>query len=279
MIGTSFKFSDIRVPKSRGRGRTARAGSLSSYVRTSTSRRRRTPSGLPLPVSQKQVPSKTEHGLIHLALRDLFSQKDDSCEIQASYFEVYNESIYDLLNEEDLDKPLVLYEDGDQFKVRGIRSAHVNSLTDCLTVMKGGEQNRHYACTKMNHQSSRSHTVLSLKIVHRISDSLEQESLLNFIDLAGSESISIHDRKDDNSPQSTKDRKQEGTNINKSLFYLTQVISKLSLNSSQHIPYRNSTLTKILRSSLGGNSKTAVILCMTPSDAQLDQSISTLRFG
>ena len=210
---------------------------------------------------------KEERGIITLAIRDLFSQKSDNTEIQASYYEVYNESIYDLLNGETLDKSLVLYEDGDTFKVRGLRTAHVNDLTDCLNIMKDGEQNRHYASTRMNHQSSRSHTIFSLKIVRRISETLEQESLLNFIDLAGSENISIHDKKDDDSPSSTKQRKAEGTNINKSLFYLTQVISKLSLNTPQHIPYRNSTLTKILRSSLGGNSKTAVILCITPSEA------------
>lgn len=93
---------------------------------------------------------------------------------------------------------------------------------------------------------------------------------MNFIDLAGSENMNVHD----SNPESTappgvvaiqkRERINEGQNINKSLFYLTQVISKLSKKkeAQAHIPFRNSTLTKLLRSSLGGNSKTAVVLCI-----------------
>jgi centromeric protein E len=81
-------------------------------------------------------------------------------------------------------------------------------------------------------------------------------------------------------------RVKEGQHINKSLFFLTQVIAlkaeagkKGSQSSENHIPYRNSPLTKILRSSLGGNSRTAIVLCITPSANQLEQTFSTLRFG
>ncbi len=85
-------------------------------------------------------------------------------------------------------------------------------------------------------------------------------------------------------------RVKEGQHINKSLFFLTQVIAlKAEMNnkknatsqpsSDAHIPYRNSPLTKILRSSLGGNSRTAIVLCITPSASQLEQTFSTLRFG
>lgn len=82
-------------------------------------------------------------------------------------------------------------------------------------------------------------------------------------------------------------RVKEGQHINKSLFFLTQVIALKAesgrKNNGQaaehHIPYRNSPLTKILRSSLGGNSRTAIVLCITPSATQLEQTFSTLRFG
>lgn len=74
-------------------------------------------------------------------------------------------------------------------------------------------------------------------------------------------------------------RVKEGQHINKSLFFLTQVIALKAEGKMEHIPYRNSPLTKILRSSLGGNSRTAIILCITPSSSQLEQSFSTLRFG
>ena len=68
-------------------------------------------------------------------------------------------------------------------------------LEDCYDLLKEGEKNRHYASTRMNHQSSRSHTVFRVNLVHRkIEEAIEQTSILNFIDLAGSESISVHDR-------------------------------------------------------------------------------------
>ena len=72
---------------------------------------------------------------------------------------------------------------------------------------------------------------------------------------------------------------REGQFINKSLFFLTQVISLKSEGKRDHIPYRNSVLTKILRSSLGGNSRTVIVLCITPTASQIEQSLSTLRFG
>ena len=78
----------------------------------------------------------------------------------------------------------------------------------------------------------------------------------------------------------SNERVREGQHINKYLFFLTQVINlKASSSEDQHIPYRNSPLTKILKSSLGGNSRTAIILCMTPCMGQYDQTQSTLRFG
>ena len=74
-------------------------------------------------------------------------------------------------------------------------------------------------------------------------------------------------------------RIKEGQHINKSLFFLTQVIAMKAEGSRDHIPYRNSPLTKILKTSLGGNSRTAIILCITPSIKQIEQTQSTLRFG
>lgn len=77
-----------------------------------------------------------------------------------------------------------------------------------------------------------------------------------------------------------KERQTESKTINRSLFFLTQVITLLSQGKTElHIPYRNSPLTKILRSSLGGNSKTAIILCLNPCSSQIEQSITSLRFG
>jgi len=74
-------------------------------------------------------------------------------------------------------------------------------------------------------------------------------------------------------------RLKEGLSINKSLFNLTRVIHMLSQKTSQHIPYRNSVLTKILKSSLGGNARTSIIVCITPASSQIEQTVSSLKFG
>jgi len=214
----------------------------------------------------------------------------------------------------------------------------VSSIDDILEKLKKGELNRHYAQTMMNHTSSRSHTIFRLMVqtvtntfirdyrreqngsISNINnfdlksqaeisqDSFEgaqgtvvTESLLNFVDLAGSEKVSNHQvvLEDGNvgtintmehggiygkdsilAASKLKDRIKEGQHINKSLFFLTQVISlKSEGKNNQHIPYRNSPLTKILRSSLGGNSRTLVILCVTPAGSQYEQTLSTIRFG
>ena len=110
----------------------------------------------------------------------------------------------------------------------------------------------------------------SYEKVSMITNSVNVQAVLNFIDLAGSERADAHlvnERK--KSPQGigtdAKKLMKEGKNINKSLFFLTQVIAMRAAGTSDHIPYRNSPLTKILKVSLGGNSRTAIILCITPS--------------
>ena len=81
--------------------------------------------------------------------------------------------------------------------------------------------------------------------------------------------------------ENEKKRLEEGKYINKSLFFLTQVINHKTANGelSSHVPYRNSSLTKILKSSLCGNTKTCVILCLAPTRMQFDHSLQTLKFG
>jgi hypothetical protein len=141
----------------------------------------------------------------------------------------------------------------------------------------------------MNHSSSRSHAIFRIYVQAVASpwlrgeragagEALVTESWLNFVDLAGSERLSGHDRLEE--AGKTKERINEGKHINKSLFFLTQVIKlKSEGKNNVHIPYRNSPLTKILRSSLGGNSRTVVILCANPTFSHLEQTLSTIRFG
>lgn len=230
------------------------------------------------------------------------NMKTNTFIVRCSYFEIYNDTVYDLLADiNDFDKPLLVCEDPKKkdFYVRGLKKIVVDTLDECLDILKMGEYNRHYAATSMNHQSSRSHTIFRLSIQnieHLYKDSYSfdgnysvlKESILNFIDLAGSEKVSNHHNSKVGSKgmmsdvmisSSIQDRVNEGKHINKSLFFLTQVISMKAKGKSEHIPFRNSPLTKILRSSLGGNSRTSIICCATPTVSQYEQSLSTLRFG
>lgn len=165
-----------------------------------------------------------------------------------------------------------------EFNVRNNTEVVTKSLMQCLGLLKLGEKNRSYAQTTMNHQSSRSHTLFRLSIdvtdLNPSRNSRVASSVLTFVDLAGSEKASVHEPTPPrgNSPFGSRqepavinDRIREGQHINQSLFFLTQVISQRASGTEEgHIPYRNSPLTKVLKTSLGGNSRTAIVLCMTP---------------
>jgi hypothetical protein len=224
-------------------------------------------------------------GVLIFAMQDLFDKicevenKDSNVKFQLklSYYEIYNEVIHDLLTtnkQEMTDKPLTIHEGkSKEFYVKGANEIKVSSIHEVLELISMGEQNRHYAETFLNHCSSRSHTMFRLSVDsyhrnERAGTYTQTTSFLNFVDLAGSEKISNYFGGKLAGPKefNTSTRLKEGLSINKSLFNLTQVIHMLSQNKP-HIPYRNSTLTKILRSSLGGNSKTSIIICITPASS------------
>jgi hypothetical protein len=159
---------------------------------------------------------------------------------------------------------------------------------------------RHYAATKLNHHSSRSHTIFrlcikSLQVLNSdceeeksdITENLTTESVLNFVDLAGSERISSEGSLNSSLVSRSEQDKTvaEGKHINTSLFYLCQIITKLAemklgmVKADAHVPFRNSILTKILRGSLGGNARTCVLCTATPALSQFEQTLSTFRFG
>lgn len=117
-------------------------------------------------------------------------------------------------------------------------------------------------------------------------EAIVKESVVNLVDLAGNERLMYEGKKDGGDEGRSKswnlgDKKiNESKHINKSLFYLTQVIKLVSKKDSKiHIPFRNSPLTKILRSSFGGHSRTLLILCCAPGDKDFEITLSTLRFG
>ncbi|OIW09870.1 hypothetical protein TanjilG_24525 [Lupinus angustifolius] len=147
----------------------------------------------------------------------------------------------------------------------------VNSMTDVLELMNTGLTNRATSATALNERSSRSHSVLS---VHVRGTDLKTNSLLrgclHLVDLAGSERV---DRS-----EATGDRLKEAQHINKSLSALGDVIFALAQKSA-HVPYRNSKLTQLLQSSLGGQAKTLMFVQLNPDVASYSETISTLKFA
>lgn len=232
-------------------------------------------------------------GLIPRTCQDLFeridaAQNEDSniaYNVRVSYFEVYNEHVRDLL------VPVVPNAPPNYLKIResptegpyvkDLTEVPVRSINEILRHMKNGDMSRTTASTKMNDTSSRSHAVFTimLKQIHHdmeTDETTERSSRIRLVDLAGSERAK--------STEATGARLREGSNINKSLTTLGRVIAALAdpkaLRSGRRkdiVPYRDSILTWLLKDSLGGNSKTAMIACIAPSD--YDETLSTLRYA
>ena len=237
-------------------------------------------------------------GLIPRTCEDLFQRIESSTSphvsytVRVSYFEVYNEHVRDLLapsRPTNSDHPYYL-----KIREHPIEGPYVKDLTDLpvknylelLRYMHIGDASRTTASTKMNDTSSRSHAVFTImlkQIHHDLSTDSTTERLarIRLVDLAGSERAK--------STEATGARLREGSNINKSLTTLGRVIAALADprhgrihnggkgRSKDVVPYRDSILTWLLKDSLGGNSKTAMIACIAPSD--YDETLSTLRYA
>ncbi|XP_010487614.1 PREDICTED: kinesin-like protein KIN-12C isoform X1 [Camelina sativa] len=195
---------------------------------------------------------------------------------KCSFLEIYNEQITDLL--EPSSTNLQLREDlGKGVYVENLVEHNVRTVNDVLKLLLQGATNRKIAATRMNSESSRSHSVFTCTI-----ESLwERDSLthsrfarLNLVDLAGSER--------QKSSGAEGDRLKEAANINKSLSTLGLVIMSLvdlAHGKHRHVPYRDSRLTFLLQDSLGGNSKTMIIANVSPSLCSTNETLSTLKFA
>ncbi|XP_060732777.1 kinesin-like protein KIF14 [Tachysurus vachellii] len=234
-----------------------------------------------------------EAGVIPRFCEELFARvssadkKEVACHLEMSYFEVYNEKIHDLLvvmDEQNQKKmPLRVREhptDGPY--VADLSTNVVSSYADVQTWLVLGNKQRATAATGMNDKSSRSHSVFTLVMTQTKTELVEGEehdhriiSRINLVDLAGSERCAT--------AQTSGDRLREGASINKSLLTLGKVISSLSEQAQGRrkifIPYRESVLTWLLKESLGGNSKTAMIATLSPATSNVDESLSTLRYA
>ncbi|KAF7968207.1 hypothetical protein HWV62_31635 [Athelia sp. TMB] len=203
--------------------------------------------------------------------------------MEGQFLEIYNETINDLLGKHDLDdtKKHEIKHDPKTLRttVTNATVLPLSSPAQVRTLLLQAQSKRSVAATLMNERSSRSHSVFTLRITGENKDTGERcAGSLNLVDLAGSE------RLEKSGAGSDKDRLKETQNINKSLSALGDVIAALGEkgekgDKDKHIPYRNSRLTYLLQNSLSGNSKTLMVLNLSPLAAHLNESLTSLRFA
>ncbi|TKY61969.1 125 kDa kinesin-related protein [Spatholobus suberectus] len=228
-----------------------------------------------------------EAGVIPRAVKQIFDtleSQNAEYSVKVTFLELYNEEITDLLAPEEISKvsleekqkkQLPLMEDGKGgVLVRGLEEEIVTSACEIFTLLERGSSKRRTAETLLNKQSSRSHSLFSITI-HIKEATPEGEELikcgkLNLVDLAGSENISRSGAREG--------RAREAGEINKSLLTLGRVINAL-VEHLGHIPYRDSKLTRLLRDSLGGRTKTCIIATVSPAVHCLEETLSTLDYA
>ncbi|KAI9313464.1 kinesin heavy chain [Dichotomocladium elegans] len=191
--------------------------------------------------------------------------------VRVSYMEIYMEKVRDLLNPSRDNLPI--HEDKQKgIYVKDLLEVYVGSSDEVYEVMRRGGNNRVVAYTNMNAESSRSHSIFVITITQKnIDTGAAKSGKLYLVDLAGSEKVG----KTGASGQTLEEAKK----INKSLTALGMVINSLTDGKSSHVPYRDSKLTRILQESLGGNSRTTLIINCSPSSYNEAETLSTLRFG
>ncbi|PKS08358.1 hypothetical protein jhhlp_005302 [Lomentospora prolificans] len=221
-------------------------------------------------------------GIIFLTMQELFEKIQERSdekvtEVSLSYLEIYNETIRDLLVPGGSKQGLTLREDlNHAVTVAGLTSHHPKDVQEVMDMIVQGNEYRTVSPTEANATSSRSHAVLQINVAQRDrnADISEPHTMatLSIIDLAGSERASA--------TKNRGERLMEGANINKSLLALGSCINALcDPRKRNHVPYRNSKLTRLLKFSLGGNCKTVMIVCVSPSSAHFDETQNTLRYA
>ena len=205
-------------------------------------------------------------------------------DVRVQFLEIYGEEIRDLLNPHKLGTKLSIRDVGNEEpEVVGATMHKVDSAEEALLCLTSGMVRRVTASTAMNEGSSRSHAILSMAVTQSttMNESIEnpkehvqsKTSRFNFVDLAGSER--------QKRTQATGQRLREGININQGLLVLGNVISALGdvKKRGSFVPYRDSKLTRLLKGSLGGNHKTLMIACVSPSSSNMDETLNCLRYA
>ncbi|RCV23383.1 hypothetical protein SETIT_5G001800v2 [Setaria italica] len=217
-----------------------------------------------------------DFGINYMALNDLFnistSRADVKYDIRVQMVEIYNEQVRDLLSEDTTSTKLDIRTSSNKglLNLPDAKICQVQSPSDVINLMQLGEKHRASSSTAMNHRSSRSHSILTVLVNGKDIAGNVSRSSLHLVDLAGSERV---DRS-----EATGERLKEAQHINKSLSCLGDVINALAQKNS-HIPYRNSKLTQLLQSSLGGNAKTLIFAHISPEAESYTETLSTLKFA
>ncbi|GAA5926241.1 hypothetical protein JCM3775_000966 [Rhodotorula graminis] len=224
--------------------------------------------------------SPTQPGIVFLIMKDLFARitaKSDEVDfsLTVSYLEVYNETIRDLLAPETGVLQLRDSQDG-MATPANLSTKEPTCAHDVVEWITLGNTNRTVNFTEANATSSRSHAVLRVTVTQKpkaggLTDT-STSACLSVIDLAGSERASV--------TKNRGERLNEGANINRSLLALGNCINALcDPRKRGHVPYRDSKLTRLLKQSLGGNCKTVMIVCVSPSSAHYDETHNTLQYA
>ena len=208
-------------------------------------------------------------GVVPRLLVDIFRSLSEGDAVSLSCLELYDD-LRDLLAPGGAPaRPLKIVETKDgTIDVDGCVEAPVADAAAALDLVRGALASRKTACHDMNADSSRSHFVTSLRVTR---PSTGASSVVRLVDLAGSERVA--------KTQATGATLDEAKRINSSLSALGNVISALTSQNASHVPYRDSKLTRLLQSSLGGNAKTALLVCVSASSLQCEETVSSLRFG
>ena len=216
-------------------------------------------------------------GVIPRAVTKIFQDldaADQDYEVRVQFLEIYGEDIRDLLAVGRAEKLTIRDAGVAEPEVLGAAQHKVESAEEALSTLSRGMMQRVTASTEMNASSSRSHAIMTLIIEQNAGDDLENKrSKFAFVDLAGAER--------QKRTKATGQRMKEGVDINKGLLVLGNVISALGdpKKKNSFVPYRDSKLTRLLKGSLGGNHKSLMIACVSPSDRNLAESLNCLRYA
>ena len=242
-------------------------------------------------------------GIIPRVINDIFDlikkKEDDNSDykIYVQYLELYGEDIKDLLDNTKSSKVTIRENIDGEVIIVGAKEESVHSKVQMMSLLNDGTKHRTTSATKMNSTSSRSHAIFTVIIKHSIyldnvtnsvdNNNIETNMLnksnakceiriskFHFVDLAGSERVKR--------TGAIGQQFKEGVDINKGLLALGNVISALGDENKRgkvHVPYRDSKLTRILQDSLGGNSKTLMICCVSPSILNFNESVNSLRYA